>query len=60
MVGSEHYKPRYVVDRAALAPSTYKIRYPANLQYETHQIQKLYCFSSRLAVVFAQSIEARG
>ena len=27
MVGSEYYKPRYVVDRAALAPSTYDVRY---------------------------------
>ena len=28
-------------------------------QYKTHQIPKLKCFSSRLAVAFAQSIEAR-
>ena len=27
--------------------------------YNTHQISKLKCFSSRHAVVFAQSIEAR-
>ena len=27
--------------------------------YKTHQIPKLKCFSSRLVVVFAQSIEAR-
>ena len=27
--------------------------------YKQHQIQKLKCFSSRLAVVFAQCIEAK-
>ena len=32
---------------------------PSNLWYQTHQIPELKCFSSRLAVVFAQSIEAR-
>ena len=31
----------------------------SNLYYKLHQIQKLKCFSCRLAVVFAQSIEAR-
>ena len=31
----------------------------SNLQYKSHQIQKLKCFSSRFAVVFAWSIEAR-
>ena len=37
------------------------IRYmPTNLQYKPHQIPKLKCFSSRLAVGFAQSIETRG
>ena len=30
-----------------------------NLQYKPHQISKLKCFSSRFAIVFAQSIEAR-
>ena len=32
---------------------------PSNLRYKSHQIQKVKCFSYRLAVVFAQSIEAR-
>ena len=32
---------------------------PSNLKYKLHLIQKLRCFLSRLAVVFAQSIEAR-
>ena len=32
---------------------------PSNLKYKTHQITKLKYFSSRFAVVFAQSIEAR-
>ena len=32
---------------------------PSTPQYKTHQIPKLKCFSSRLAVVFAQSIEVR-
>ena len=32
---------------------------PSNLQYKPHQIPKLKPFSPRLAVVFAQSIEAR-
>ena len=32
---------------------------PQNLQYKLHQIPELKCFSCRLAVVFAQSIEAR-
>ena len=32
---------------------------PSNLLYKSHQIPKLKCFSSRLAVVFVQSIEAR-
>ena len=32
---------------------------PSNIWYKLHQIPKLKCFSSRLAVVFAQSIEAR-
>ena len=31
---------------------------PSNLWYSACQIPKLKCFSSRLAVVFAQSIEA--
>ena len=31
----------------------------SNLLYKMHQIQKLECFSSRLAVVFAQSSEVR-
>ena len=31
----------------------------ASLQYKLHQIPTLKCFSSCLAVVFAQSIEAR-
>ena len=31
---------------------------PSNLWYKAHKITKLKCFSSRLAVVFAQSIEA--
>ena len=30
----------------------------SNLKYKLHQIPKPKCFSSRLAVVFAQSIEA--
>ena len=30
-----------------------------NISYKAHQIQKLKCFSSRLVVVFDQSIEAR-
>ena len=30
----------------------------SNLLYKLHQIPKLKCFSFRLAVVFAQSIEA--
>ena len=33
--------------------------YNKNLQYKSHQIPKLKCFSCRLAFVFAQSIEAR-
>ena len=37
--------------------STYRI--PSILQYKTHPIPKHKCFSSRLAVVFAKSIEAR-
>ena len=40
----------YPVDQAGLLSS---------LQYKSYQIQKLNCFSFRLAVVFAQSIEAR-
>ena len=32
---------------------------PSNLLYKLHQIPKLKCFSSPLAVVFAQPIEAR-
>ena len=32
---------------------------PSNLWYKRHQIQNLKCFSSRLAVDFAQSTEAR-
>ena len=32
---------------------------PSNLQYKTHQITKLNCSSSRLAVVFVHYIEAR-
>ena len=31
----------------------------SNIWYKAHQIPKLICFSSRLAVVFTQSIEAR-
>ena len=31
----------------------------SNLWYKAHQIPKLWCFSSRLTVVFAQSIETR-
>ena len=31
---------------------------PSNLQYKSHQISKLKCFSSHPAVVFAQSVEA--
>ena len=31
----------------------------SNLQYDLHWILKLKCFSSRLAIVFAQPIEAR-
>ena len=31
----------------------------AKRQYKAHQIPKLKCFSSRLAVVFAQSIDTR-
>ena len=34
------------------------INLPWNLYYKTHQISKLKCFSSRIAFVFAQSIEA--
>ena len=32
---------------------------PSNLHYKVHQIPKLKCFSSHLAVAFAQSTEAR-
>ena len=32
---------------------------PSSLKYKLHQIPKLKCFSFRLAVVFAQSVEAR-
>ena len=32
---------------------------PSNLLYKAHQIPKLKCFFSHLAVIFAQSIEAR-
>ena len=32
---------------------------PSNLQYKLHQIRKIKCFLSRLALVFALSIEAR-
>ena len=32
---------------------------PSNLKYKTNQIQDFKCFSSRLAVVFVQSTEAR-
>ena len=31
----------------------------SNLQYKLHQIRKIKCFLSRLAVVFGQSIEVR-
>ena len=31
---------------------------PSNLSYKTQQIPKLQCFSSRVADVYAQSIEA--
>ena len=37
---------------------TYKAL-PSNLYYKVNKISKLKCYSSRLAVVFAQSIEAR-
>ena len=41
-------------------PEAYKRkRLPQNLLYKSHPIRKLKCLSSRLAVVFAQSIEAR-
>ena len=36
-----------------------KKQIPSNLQYKVHQIPKLKWFSSRLAVAFAQSTEAR-
>ena len=32
---------------------------PSNVEYKTHRIPKPKCFSARLAVVFAQSIEDR-
>ena len=32
---------------------------PSNFSYKGHQILKLKCFSSRLAVIFVQSFEAR-
>ena len=41
------------------AKSILRRKLSSNLQYKTHQIPKLICFSSRLAVVFVQSIEAR-
>ena len=34
-------------------------RIPSNLQYKPHQIPKLKCFSSRLVVVYAQTIDTR-
>ena len=39
--------------------SEYKENVPSNPQFNTHQIPTLKCFSSRLAVVFVQSMEAR-
>ena len=36
-----------------------KSNVPSNLQHKARQIPQLECFSSRLAVVFAQSTEAR-
>ena len=32
---------------------------PSNLQYDLHQITDFNCFLSRLAVIFAQSIEVK-
>ena len=39
--------------------STDVIEQGKNLQYKVQQLPKSKCFSSRSAVVFAQSIEAR-
>ena len=40
-------------------PSVGLLKLPENLFFKSHQISKLKCFSSPLAVVFGQSIEAR-
>ena len=40
-----------------LYPMHYEL--PSNLEHKSHQIPTLKCFSSRLAVASAQSIEAR-
>ena len=42
-----------------LACTKLKKLLPQNLQYKSHQIPKLKCFSYRLAVVFAQYIEVK-
>ena len=47
---------RQIIISVNLAP---KLMLPSNLYYKPHQIPKLKCFLSRLAVVFAQSVEAR-
>ena len=47
-----------VTKMAAFNISSIVYNIPSNLQYKEHQTPKLKCFSSRLAVVFAQSIEA--
>ena len=39
--------------------SQFEFNIPSNHWYKVHQIPKLQCLSSRLSVVFAQSIEAR-
>ena len=50
---------RWLLQMHMWAPQMHSIHIPSKLLYKSHQIPKLKCFSPRLAVVFAQSIEAR-
>ena len=49
---------RWVTKGLSTLHQTSVLWIPSNLWYKLHQIPKLKCFSSHLAVVFAQSIEA--
>ena len=48
----------YVADQCCVLIITFALLYCQTSEYKVQQILKLKCFLSRLAVVFAQSIEA--